>query len=174
MSIIDRLFVGRVIQDFGTLEEKSFGIGKMKRSALLVEKHGRVYFVIKSSAWVLFGASVSYHEFTLDNAFKLRESINQSEQIARNLPPLTYDVSKVALRNALVTSLIASVISLLAQDVGIVFLATLIAMIVHASQATEFRSHPSVDSRTKGLLMLVPLFTLLIGIAKFAWLNFAK
>ncbi len=174
MNIIDRIFVGRVIKDFGTLEEKSIGIGKMRKSALLVEKHGRLYFVIKFSVWALFGASVNYQDFLLEDAFKIREYINESEQIARNLPPVTYKVANVAIRNLLITSLVASVINLLVQNAGVVFLATFVATIVHINQYIEFKSHPDVDSRTKTLLVLIPVFTLIVGIAKFVWLSFVK
>ena len=42
MSLFDRIFVGRVIKDFGILEEKSFLIGKYKTSMLLAERRGRL------------------------------------------------------------------------------------------------------------------------------------
>jgi len=32
MSFWDRIFMGRVIKDFGPLEEKSFLVGKMKKA----------------------------------------------------------------------------------------------------------------------------------------------
>ncbi len=36
MSPWDRIFMGKVIKDFGTLEEESFIIGKVRKSLLLV------------------------------------------------------------------------------------------------------------------------------------------
>jgi hypothetical protein len=35
MSLLDRIFIGKVIKDFGILEEKSLIIGKIKKSMLL-------------------------------------------------------------------------------------------------------------------------------------------
>lgn len=87
MSIIDRLFVGKVVKDFGHLELQSFSIGKKGRSVLLAEKRGVLLFVVKSFAWAIFGGSVRYYAFRLANALKLREFITDSEQIARRLVP---------------------------------------------------------------------------------------
>ena len=60
MSFWDRIFMGRVIKDFGPLEEKSFLAGKMKKSLLLVERRGKLKIVFKWSGLALFGASVNY------------------------------------------------------------------------------------------------------------------
>jgi hypothetical protein len=87
VSIIDRLFAGKVVKDFGHLELQSFGIGKRGRSVLLVEKRGELFLVVKSFAWAVFGGSVRYYTFSLSNALKLREFITDSEQIARGLVP---------------------------------------------------------------------------------------
>jgi hypothetical protein len=83
MSIIDRFFVGKVIKDFGPLEEKYFVIGKSTKSALLAERGGRLAFVLKFSSWMLILGRTSYFELDLEDAYKLREFINQAEQIAR-------------------------------------------------------------------------------------------
>ena len=87
MSVIDRLFVGNVVKNFGHLELQSFGIGKRGRSVLLAEKRGELFFAVKSFAWAVFGGSVRYYTFRLVNALKLRDFINDSEQIARGLVP---------------------------------------------------------------------------------------
>ena len=87
MSITDRLFVGKVVKDFGHLELQSFGIGKRGRSVLLAEKRGELFFAVKSFAWAVFGGSVRYYTFRLVNALKLRDFINESEQIAHGLVP---------------------------------------------------------------------------------------
>src|SRR5688572_14554347 len=106
MSIIDRIFVGRIIKDFGTFDEKSIGIGKMRHSALLAEKHGRLFFVIKFRAWAIFGASVIYEKFAFEDAAKIRVLIDESEKIPRTLLQVDYDFKKLALRNMLVVLLI--------------------------------------------------------------------
>ena len=171
MSIVDRFFVGKVVKDFGVLAEKSLGIGKIKHRVLLVEKHGRYYFVLKASAWFLLSASVNYEKIPLENAQKLREIIAESETITKNLPPIDYDVSKVALRNSLITMLIASAINVFIQDGGVVLLTTLFAAFFHMGQFTEFNDHPDIDAKTKKSLFLIPLITLLIGVPKFCWLS---
>ena len=108
MSILDRIFVGQVIKDFGPIEEKNLGLGKITTSALLVEKAGKLNFVLKNSGWFLVSGSFRYEIFTLEEASKLRECINESEQIARNLPPSTYDVNSATLRSALITTCVGS------------------------------------------------------------------
>ena len=42
MSLFDRIFVGKVIKDFGILEEKSLIVGKSKKSMLLAERRGKL------------------------------------------------------------------------------------------------------------------------------------
>jgi hypothetical protein len=172
MNIFDRLFAGKVIQDFGTLDERSLGIGKIKHSALLVERYGRLYFVIKTSTWVLFSGGFSYDRFALDDALKIREYIGESEQISQNLPALPYDVSKVALRNSIIIMAVASVVNLLLPDAGLVFMATAIAVVFfHGNQFIEFTNHPDVNSRTKKWLFIIPIMTLLVAVSKFCWLT---
>ena len=41
MSLIDRIFIGKVVEDFGILEEKSLIIGESKKSMLLPERRGK-------------------------------------------------------------------------------------------------------------------------------------
>ena len=172
MSIIDRFFIGKVIKDFGTLDESFLGIGKIKHSTLLVERYGRFYLVIKSSAWALFSGSVSYEKIPLDDALKIQEYITESQQIAKNFPKLPYDISKLALRYSLITMAIASAINLIATNSGVIFLTTFVAVFFfHSNQFIEFWNHPDVDSRTKKFLIVIPLITFLIAISKFCWLT---
>jgi hypothetical protein len=171
MSIVDRIFVGKVVKDFGVVSEKSLGIGKIRHSALLVEKYGRLYFVIKNSTWFLLSTGVSYHKFPIDDASKIRDYISESETIVKTIPPLDYDISKLALRFSLITMAVASAINLFTQDSGLIFLTTFIATFFHANQYLEFYQHPDVDSRTKKLLFVIPLITFLIAIPKFCWLT---
>ena len=175
MSIIDRFFLGKIIKDFGTLDERFLGIGKTKHGAFLVEKYGRRYFVIKTSMWAFLSGSFSYEKFSLDGALKIRDCINESEQIEQSLPPLPCDVSKIALRNSLITAAVASVVNLLAPDPGYIFLTTFVVIgFFHATQFVEFWNHPDVNSRTKRLLIVIPLITLFIAITRFCWLTLAS
>lgn len=117
---------------------------------------------------------MSYDELTLESAYKLREHINESEQIARNLPPIAYKVADVARRNVLITATIASVINLVAPNDGLVFLTTLIAGVVLVNQYIGFRDHPDVTLQAKWQMRGIIGFTLLISVAKFAWLGFVN
>ena len=56
MSIFDRIFMGKVIKDFATLEEKSFIIGKTRKSMLLTERRGKLKIVFKTRP--LHGTSI--------------------------------------------------------------------------------------------------------------------
>mgnify|MGYP003564713189 CR=1 FL=1 len=85
MSIIDRLFVGRVVRDFGRQRLRSSVIGKSGRNILLVEKRGELFLAIRSFAVAIFGGYIRYYTFRLANALKLREIIDISEQVAHGL-----------------------------------------------------------------------------------------
>ena len=82
MSFWDRIFMGRVIKDFGALEEKSFLVGKIKKSLLLVERRGKLKIVFKWSGWALFGASVNYFDLKSDSLPKLRDYLDEIQSIA--------------------------------------------------------------------------------------------
>ena len=87
MSVIDRLFVGRVIRDLGILERRSFTVGRFTKRLLLAEQRGVPQFVIKTSGWSLFSFGVRYRTLSLETAYKLRECIDESDQIARGEAP---------------------------------------------------------------------------------------
>jgi hypothetical protein len=82
MSIFDRVFMGKVIKDFGTLEEKSFIIGKTMKSMLLTERQGKLKIVFKWSGYAPFGASVSYYDLKAESIPKLRQLITEAEELA--------------------------------------------------------------------------------------------
>jgi len=82
MSFWDRIFMGRVIRDFGPLEESSFLVGKIKKSLLLVERRGKLKIVFKWSGWALFGASVNYFDLKSDSLGKLRDCLDEIQSIA--------------------------------------------------------------------------------------------
>jgi hypothetical protein len=82
MSIWDRIFMGKVIKDFGTLEEKSFIIGKVKKSVLLVERRGKLKIAFKWAGFALFGASVSYFDLSTESLPKLRQFLGEAAEIA--------------------------------------------------------------------------------------------
>lgn len=82
MSFWDRIFMGRVIKDFGVLEEKSFLVGKMKKSLLLVERRGKLKIVFKWSGVALFGASVNYFDLKADSLPKLRRFLEEIESLS--------------------------------------------------------------------------------------------
>ncbi len=81
MSIFDRIFMGRVVKDFGPLEEKNFLGGKMKKSLLLVERRGKLKIVFKWSGLALFGASVNYFDLKADSLPKLRKCLDEIQSI---------------------------------------------------------------------------------------------
>ncbi len=82
MSFWDRVFMGRVVKDFGVLEEKSFLVGKMKKSLLLVERRGKLKIVFKWSGAALFGASVNYFDLKADSLPKLRRCLEEIESLS--------------------------------------------------------------------------------------------
>ena len=87
MSFWDRIFMGRVVKDFGVLEEKSFLVGKMKKSLLLVERWGKLKIVFKWSGVAPFGASVNYFDLKADSLPKLRQCLDEIESIFSEKSP---------------------------------------------------------------------------------------
>lgn len=81
MSIFDRIFAGKVIRDFGPLEEKSFGIGKIKKSVLLVRSRGKFKLALKWSGIAIFAGSVTYFDLGMESLPKLRQFMDEAEQI---------------------------------------------------------------------------------------------
>jgi hypothetical protein len=81
MSLFDRIFVGKVIKDFGILEEKSLIIGKIKKSMLLAERRGKLKIVFKWSGYAPFGASVTYFDLKAEIIPQLRQFITEAEEL---------------------------------------------------------------------------------------------
>ena len=94
MSFWDRIFMGRVVKDFGVLEEKSFLVGKMKKSLLLVERRGKLKIVFKWSGVALFGASVNYFDLRADSLPKLRQCLEEIESFSSQRSPSPLSTSK--------------------------------------------------------------------------------
>lgn len=84
MSIIDRLMIGQVIKDFGHVQERQWLIGKKTQSVLLVRKKEKYQLVLKSLIVSWVGFSVTYHELDLDEAYQLRDYINQIEVLIKD------------------------------------------------------------------------------------------
>ncbi len=82
MSLFDRIFVGKVIKDFGILEEKSLVIGKIKKSMLLAQRRGKLKIAFKWSGYAPFAASVTYFELKAESIPKLRRFLTEAEELA--------------------------------------------------------------------------------------------
>jgi hypothetical protein len=84
MTFIDRLVMGEVIKDFGPVHEKRWFVGRETQGVLLVRKQGRLRFVLKRSIVTWIGLSVTYIDLELDEAYQLRDCINQMEAFVKN------------------------------------------------------------------------------------------
>ena len=79
MGFLDRAFVGRVVKEFGSISEKSLGVGKQKVSLLLAERGGRLKLVFKTSAWAFLGGGVSYLEIPAEATPKLQQWVDEAQ-----------------------------------------------------------------------------------------------
>lgn len=175
MSIIDRILVGKVIKDFGPIEQQSLGIGKATKSVLLTEQRGKVRFILKTSTWLFpFSANVSYQDFTLEEAYKIRDYINESEQIARLLPPSSYDPDKQAVREWLILAIIGIVIIGLLQNSAQILFTTLFIFALYAMQQWALRNSSELDTQTRLRLTLIAGLAVFIGAMKFALFTWIK
>ena len=180
MNIFDRMFVGEVIQDFGIIEDQSLGIGRMRKSALLTKKNGKIRFVIKTSTIAFLAASVNYTEFNLENAYKIRQSIDQSESILKGLPysegfsaaGISKELPISVVFSVLVTFVIGGLIIWWLNNSVWVLLATLGLFLILMNAFRDFhRYEEAADWQTflPGLLAVLSLF---LGIGKFIFMNF--
>lgn len=88
MAFFDRVFVGKVLKDFGVLDERRRGIAKQKMSVLLTERGSQRYLVIKTSSFAWLAAGVQYVEIPVD-------AIPQLEQWLQEIRALGYGVSTI-------------------------------------------------------------------------------
>jgi len=72
------IFLGKVIRDFGILDEHKKGITKFKVSVLFCEKDGKKCLVSKQTARALVGASVTYHYIYEENLPKLKQAVDEA------------------------------------------------------------------------------------------------
>ena len=82
MSIIDRVFVGRVVKDFGILCETSRGMLRQKTTVLLAERGGELKLVFKISSRALLAAGVSYAELPASAIPQLRQWLDEAQTVA--------------------------------------------------------------------------------------------
>ena len=78
MTWIDKLFVGEVVQDFGVVQTKRYGIARTTTSVLVVERKGKLKLVIKQSSVAILAAGVSYVEIDAENVPGFREAVDQA------------------------------------------------------------------------------------------------
>lgn len=72
-----KLFLGEVIKDYGVLDEKSYGVGRLRTSVLLCRRKGTLKLVIRSTGTSPLSASVSYAmvDATPESLSKLAEVV---------------------------------------------------------------------------------------------------
>ena len=180
MNILDRIFVGEVIKDFGMIEDQSLGIGRMRKSALLTKKQGKIRFVIKSSAVAFLAASVNYTEFDLENAYKIRQSIDQSESIVKGSPysedfsadGISKELPVSAVLSVLVTFILGGLIIWWLNNSVLILLATLalFSLLINAFQ--DFHRYEEATDWQTILPGFLAVASLLLGIGKFILTNF--
>jgi hypothetical protein len=82
MGLLDRIFAGRVIEDFGVLQEENRGIARVRTSALLVDKAGEYRLVLKVSYRAIIAGGVSYTPLRINCLGRLRQCIDKAESLA--------------------------------------------------------------------------------------------
>jgi|SRR6266508_5959836 len=180
MNILDRIFVGEVIQDFGVISSESLGIGRMRKSALLTKKNGKFRFVIKTSAIAFLAASVNYTEFDLEDAYKIRQWIEQSESIVKGFPysqdfsanGISKELPTSAILSVLVTFILGGLIIWWLDNSILILLGTLALFSLQINAFQDFhRYEEAADWQTlfPGLLAVA---SLVLGIGKFMLMNF--
>jgi len=180
MNILDRIFAGEVIQDFGIIEDDSLSIGRMRKSALLVKKKGKIRFVIKTSAVAFLAASVTYTEFDLENAYKIRQSIDQSESIVKGLPysenfssnGISKELPISVIFSTMVTFLLGCLVIWWLNNSVWILLATLGLFLILMNAFHDFHRYEEATDWQTFLPGFLALLSLFLGIGKFILMNF--
>ena len=73
-------FTGKVIKDYGVIQERGLGLGALKNSVTLSEKSGEKKVMIKESAKSFLSVSVRYSEFDKIGAQKLKMALEDALQ----------------------------------------------------------------------------------------------
>lgn len=55
-----KIFLGDVIKDYGVLDEKNYGIGRMRTSVVLCRRKGRLTLAFRTTGTSPLSANVSY------------------------------------------------------------------------------------------------------------------
>jgi hypothetical protein len=55
-----KLFLGEVIKDYGVLEERNYGIGRLRTSVAICRRRGQLRLAVRTSSVAPQGASVKY------------------------------------------------------------------------------------------------------------------
>jgi hypothetical protein len=78
------IYFGKVIRDFGILDEHKKGFTKFKVSVLFCEKDGKKCLVSKQTARALLSASVTYHYIYEENLPKLKQAVDEALGLVRD------------------------------------------------------------------------------------------
>jgi len=63
-----KVFLGDVIKDYGTLDDKHVGIGRLRTSVLLCRRKGRLKLVFRTTGTSPLSASVNYASYATKEA----------------------------------------------------------------------------------------------------------
>jgi hypothetical protein len=175
MSILDWLFVGNVIKDFGPIEQQSIGIGRLKlgqstESVLLIEKAGKMHLVLKSVSWFLpLGGGFGYREMPMDKARRLRDLINKSERIAADLTISDFDAGRGTRRTVIVIGLIGALLLLLTSSLTATIATVAGLLAVWAKLYRDLHHNLLVVPQAKSVAVWLIGLTLMAGAFKLVW-----
>jgi len=79
-KIEESIWTGKVIKDYGIIDEQRTGISRLRRSVLLTEKGNKRKVIIKQSAAAFICASVNYFEFDRMAVQRLKDALEDALQ----------------------------------------------------------------------------------------------
>jgi len=80
-KVEEALWTGKIIKDYGIIDEHQMGISKFKHSVLLTEKKNQKKIIIKESVTALLAANVRYFEFDRMATQKLKDTLEDALQV---------------------------------------------------------------------------------------------
>lgn len=75
------IFLGKIIHDFGVIDERKESGATYKESILLCEKNGKKKLVLKQTATAILGASVNYHYISSENLLAFKSAIDEAVRL---------------------------------------------------------------------------------------------
>jgi hypothetical protein len=157
----------RIIRDFGRLEQVSSLLYRETKRVRFIEVLGKLWLELRYSAVGFLGAGWNSKSLTLEEALKLREFINASEELTQELLPTPYNPRPVILRNMSLITIIGGIFLFSAPYPIVAVFLGLVMMMFYISRYLFFWRFKETRRYLNIVTAIVVSFTLVAIATKF-------